>query len=199
MSLVSTDQWESLERWSPSVFLFAGIVRFVLAVLQLTPAFIAISFEEPPAEFVLLSVAAVGYVALFVGLSGLYPSLSDRTPRVALSGLSVSVIGAVAAVVFLVYTVAAWLAGPAITFVRPTVVIVILLEILAAGVVGIASLRTAPFRVVGGLLLVFGILRLGKEWMLVTMDFGHSSPYFNFVFFLLFGIVMLAIWYYLKG
>lgn len=64
---------KSLERWSPTLFLAAGVLFVGHAVVRGIEAFTTM---PPPIDV----FGPTGYVAAILGLLGLYPALVDRTP-----------------------------------------------------------------------------------------------------------------------
>lgn len=90
----STIPWEWLERWSPRLYLIAGAVLVGYAALNGVEAFTATTFEQ--------KIFEAGYVAGFLGLLGLYPSLAERSPWLARIGAVTAVLGLVAFSVFTV-------------------------------------------------------------------------------------------------
>ncbi|MEF8842061.1 MAG: hypothetical protein V5A62_10615 [Haloarculaceae archaeon] len=153
MSLVDKRQWERLERWRATAFLLGGAV-FAVDV-ALVASHVA-SGTEPTA----FGQALVGtaWTASFVGLLGMYPSLSDRSRWPARIGAICAVIGgltmAVMALVSLGYATGI-LSGElseVAMFFLPGVAIG---TVLGFGSFGVASLRTDIYsRSVGGLFLL---------------------------------------------
>lgn len=80
MGRVSRRVLESLEKWSAVIFLLAGILLLIGAIvigLQLLtgdPSFLKDPFELAP---------PLGFVISYLGLLGLYPRLADPSPRLA--------------------------------------------------------------------------------------------------------------------
>lgn len=71
-----TRYWESLERWSPTLFLVGGGLVVGHAAVRGIEAFTATA--PPPDVF-----GPPGYLLALLGVLGLYPALVERTPRVA--------------------------------------------------------------------------------------------------------------------
>lgn len=91
MSLINTRQWEVLERWSPTLFLLAGVLLVGYAVLNGIAAFTDTAYVA--VEDV---VGPGGLVLGFLGALGLYRRLAGRTPRLARAGaycISLGVVG----------------------------------------------------------------------------------------------------------
>lgn len=93
-----TAWWDSLERWSATLFLVAGVLLVIFGALLGVEAFTERSAPEdifgPP-----------GYAIAFVGLLGLYPTLADRSRLLARAG---AVIAAVAVAGWMAITVLAF-------------------------------------------------------------------------------------------
>lgn len=83
-----------LERWSPWLYLVAGSVLAVYAALNGLVAFTETAVEP--------KLFQAGYVAGFLGLLGLYPTLADRRPWLAGVGALAASLGLVAFSVFTV-------------------------------------------------------------------------------------------------
>ena len=75
MGSVHISQWNSIERWSPTLFLVGGGLLVGHAAMSAIHAFTDIA--TPPDVFV-----TTGHLVALVGLLGLYPALVVRTPRV---------------------------------------------------------------------------------------------------------------------
>lgn len=87
---VSTPQWEALERWSPTLFLIAGVVLVVYATFNGI-----VAFTDVTSRTVKDVTGPAGFVFGFVGLLGLYPTIAGRSPRLARAGAVSAVLGAV--------------------------------------------------------------------------------------------------------
>lgn len=90
MGNASARQWESLERWSPTLFLLAGVLLIAYAALNGLAAF-------SDGAYVLVEdiVGPAGFVLGFVGLLGLYPGVVDRDPTLARAGTLCVSLGAI--------------------------------------------------------------------------------------------------------
>lgn len=149
----------TLERWSPRLFLAGGALFLLGAVNDGLIYFAGASNPEALSVVFLVS----GLTAAMVGLVGLYPDLSDRTPNLATSGLG-SVGLTVAGMVVLATMALLSLALPALNLFGTAVVPLValptgLLLVAAFLLFGVAVLRTTAFpRAVGGLLLAEVVL-----------------------------------------
>lgn len=88
MGSVHTSRWDSVEQWSPTLFLVGGGLMVGHAALLGVQAFTNLS--TPPDVF-----GPTGHLVALLGLVGLYPVLAARTPTVA------RIAGAVTAVTLL--------------------------------------------------------------------------------------------------
>lgn len=170
MPVVSMRAWGMLGRWSGTAFLVAG------GLFLLSPAAkgLVLLTDVSPHVWLVAPLVFSGLSASLVGLLGLYPRLTTRTPRLSLAGVVATVIaGAVTLGTF------AWLMGahllprvpgtsglpapPAIVFVT-----LILSLATAYALFGVASAWTAiPSRTAGGLLLA-----LATPWIFLVV--AHS-------------------------
>lgn len=79
------NRWELLERASPRLFLLGGGLIVGHAAIRGIEAFTDIT---PPVDV----FGPAGYLLALVGLLGLYPSLTDRTPKMARVALPVAAV-----------------------------------------------------------------------------------------------------------
>ncbi|QLG49027.1 hypothetical protein [Natrinema halophilum] len=87
MGSATLSRWETVEQWSPTLFLLGGCLMAGHAALSGIRAFTELA--TPPDVFV-----TVGHFVALVGLLGLYPVLVDRTPVVARIARAVLVVAA---------------------------------------------------------------------------------------------------------
>lgn len=85
----SESMFAPLERWSPVLFLVAGLMMVVFATNTALRTYVGTSYP-----IVQEIVAPAGFLIGVVGLLGLYPGLVDRTPRLARVALAVAVVAA---------------------------------------------------------------------------------------------------------
>lgn len=141
---------ESLERWSPTAFLAAGVLLTVFAALAALEVFVGMNAPQA-------LVAIPGLLAGFVGLVGLYAPLRAEGSRLARAGIAALAIAAIGLVVLLVW-IGALTAMYGVDSVKPpgaVILVTILLVLLGYVLIGLASVRQAvPSRTVGLLLLV---------------------------------------------
>lgn len=90
--------WKTLERWSPWLFLTAGLLLAVYALLNGLEASTDMTFEQKGLE--------VAYVLGFLGLLGLYPKTVDRRPWLVRVGAIAAGLGVIAFSVFTLNNVA---------------------------------------------------------------------------------------------
>jgi hypothetical protein len=164
MEGVTTSQWRSLERWSPTAFLVAGGILVVYATFNGLAAFTDTVY--PLVENV---VGPGGFVLGFLGLLGLYPRLADRRPRQAKAAVVFASLGAVGFSVITVSNIGR-LAGVVPN--EPLPWFPLLLGMVAVGMVlgylsfGVISLRADVYpRFAGPLLLlpalIFSVMAVG--------------------------------------
>lgn len=153
MGSVHITQWNSIERWSPTLFLVGGGLLVGHAALSAIHAFTDVA--TPPDVFV-----TTGHLVALVGLLGLYPALVDRTPIVTRAAGTVA---AVALGSWIVMTVTRFfeLAGfvSSLGDALPEVFFIVVLAstILTYIAFGVATLRVdGSSRVVGLLVLAPG-------------------------------------------
>lgn len=132
-----TLHWKSLDRWSPTLFLAAGVLFVGHATVRGIEAFTTM---PPPADV----FGPTGYVVAILGLLGVYPALADRVPETARLAAVTAAITAPAWVL-----IAAWNFGEAAGVVPPQTavlpgiffVVVILATMLLYLLFGAASFR----------------------------------------------------------
>jgi hypothetical protein len=129
---------DSLERWSPTLFLTAGVLVVGHAMLLGVQAFTEMT--TPPDLF-----APLGHLVALMGLFGLYPALVDRSPTLTRAAAAVAAVPAVGWLVVSaaqVSELAGVLSPP--TGVLPGVVfpVVIVSTVLTYVLFGVTSFRT---------------------------------------------------------
>lgn len=146
----------SLSRRSGATFLVAGGLLLGSTALKGMGWFTAAS---PPAGLVMV-FAVPGLLVTFAGLLGLYPRLADRSPRLSHAGLAATAVGGTGLLVTIAWGMGGGalraVLGEAVPATPPEAVFVVLVATiaLAAGLFGVAGLRTrVPSRRVGLLLL----------------------------------------------
>lgn len=150
---LSDRRWESLERWRATAFLLAGVM-FVVDAAIVGAVIVAVG-----EDVMLLGQAfiAAGWTAAFVGLLGVYPGLSDRSPWLARAAAVFAVIGAVVFVAMAVASLVYFAGIPdgeitaIVPFFLPGVIIGSVLGFLC---IGAASLRSDVHSTTVGVLLV---------------------------------------------
>lgn len=90
MSVIGTQQWESLEQWRAMAFLVGGAIFAVDTALLV----VHMSSGTEPAAFGQALVGA-SWTAAFIGLLGFYPSLADRSRWLSRAGAVFAVIGGI--------------------------------------------------------------------------------------------------------
>lgn len=154
MSSVHTSRWDSVEQWSPILFLVGGSLLVGHAAMSAIHAFTDIT--TPPDVFV-----TTGHLVALVGLLGLYPVFVNGTRR--LAGAAAAA-GAVALVSWFVMTVVRFFELTGIVsslgnaLPEAFFVVVLASTILTYVLFGVATLRIDSSRRVGLLVLVPGFL-----------------------------------------
>lgn len=174
--------WDSFERRSATAFLVAGGLMVVFWALVALEVFMDISSPQA-------LVAMPALVATFVGLLGLYPMLTDQSPRLARAGVGILAIATVGLVVIFAWILAANLL-PQVTGIDvpaqpPSIFIMLTVSgyVITVLSFAVASLWTAvPSRTVGFLLftlvgvfalpVIAGLLwgEYPREWMAVVVS-----------------------------
>lgn len=153
----STGVWDSLEDYSSTLFIAAGVVLIVYVGLLGYQAFIdsTMNFHDNEASV----VGPAGFCLGAIGLLGLYPAVRDRSPKVAGAGAVVAALGAVGWFVIAASGLAD-LAGIEAPAWLQAVGFAAFLEMLVGfPLLGIASLRTdAHSRLLGLLLMAPAII-----------------------------------------
>lgn len=159
----STTRWKSLEQWSPTAFLVAGVLLVVFAALL---GYEGVTGTSAPEDI----FGPPGFFLAMVGLLGMYPALADRTSRLArisATGAAIAAVGWLLITVFSIIEVVGIL--PALEEMGVFGDAIILLSgvamILAYVGTGVASLRTDVYSWILGLLVlappvIFGVMLL---------------------------------------
>lgn len=164
MPLIGTVYWDVLERWSPALFLAAGVLFVGHAAVRGIEAFT--TMPAPVDVF-----GPTGYVAAILGLYGVYPTLAAQTHR--LPRLAALLAGLVAPGWALI---AGWNFGAAAGLLPPQTdvlpgaffVAVILTTLVVYLLFGIASLQA------GGQTRPFGLLLLAPAGLFLLLLVGGS-------------------------
>lgn len=149
-------RFESLERWTATAFLLAGVLFLGFVARNAVLAFGGgLSSQATQALYIAFVVPAE--LAAYVGLLGLYPRLADRVPKTAGLGAALAVLAAVAVSGFAASATLDLLAGRT----EPTAasqifyLVTLLATILGFIVYAVATLRSGvPGHRVGLLLVV---------------------------------------------
>lgn len=185
--------WDSVEQWSPTLFLIGGALLVGHAAVQGIKTFTALA--PPPDVFV-----TTGHLAALVGLVGLYPVILDRMPKLSRAAVAVIVVPLVG---WLVMTVTQFLAVAGIVSsladaLPETVIMLVLVStILTYVLFGVATLRVGEgSRIVG--LLVFVPAALFVVSFVASAITG-ASDLIGFIFGAGFALSMLALGYQLRS
>lgn len=192
---VSTERWESLERWRSTAFLIAGVVFVADA------AIVASNVAAGTERFMTLGQAFIGaaWSAAFLGLLGFYPGLADRSRWLPRVGAVFAVVGGVTMAVMAVASLGYFtgvLSGElsAVTmYVLPGVFAGI---VLGFGSFGVASLRTDLYASPVGLLFLLLVVTFLFNITSGIVGFGTLTTVLGVVCVL--AATMLAIGYLLR-
>lgn len=155
MAIGSTQQWESLERWSPTAFRIAGAM-FAVAAAVVVVAIVAGGWER----LALMAEAfmGAGWIVSLIGLLGLYPVLATRRRWLARAGAVFAALGVVTWGVVVAVSLIVFAAGSRPdSFPVPQMVILpgmLSGTVLAFVAVSVATLRSDIYSRALGLLLL---------------------------------------------
>lgn len=170
MVSINTKPWKTLEQWSPTLFFAAGGAWIIDTAPYALELFIDVSIPEALNGALIL----VAFLLTLAGALGLYPSLADETPLLALGGtLLIAVAGLVILGTF------AWVIGAGLlSFSMPPgalLVMIISLTLLALLLFGVASIRTdTPSRACGVLLIA--LAAMWTVWIAGIVGLLSSAP-----------------------
>ena len=157
MSSANSQYWNSIEQWSPTLFLVGGALLAGHAAVQGIEAFTALT---PPLDV----FVTTGHLVALLGLVGLYPAIVDRSPRLVRGA---TVVAAITLSGWAVMTGVRFLAVlgiiPSLSEVFPGVFFVFMLAmmVLTYALFGVAALRAnKDSRTIGLLVLAPGALLL---------------------------------------
>lgn len=192
-----TKRWESLERWSPRLFLVGGVLFLLGAVNDSSIYFAEVSNPEALSVVFLMS----GFLAAVIGLVGLYPRLVDRSPRLAQISLGSVVLGVIGMLVLAILAVVSLVVSSVNLFESGIVPLVALptglLLVAAFLLFGTAILRTAMFP------RSVGVLLLAEVVLMVLVIAGPTETLDRGVFLvgakLLHFIILVSIGYLLRS
>lgn len=181
--------FDSLERWSPTLFLAAGGLTLVYSSLYGAEAFLG---TYPAAR---AFVGPVGYVVAFAALLGLSPTVADRRPWMARAGAVLAVLGAAGFLLTIVARAgvvpedAAWVGAGQL-------VLILVGMTLSFLVFGVASLRSGVYSGAVGVLLLMPAAVMGLNLSVVVA--GLSSAEARFIVSGLWGLSFLALGFTLR-
>lgn len=194
----SSTRWrDSLERWSPTLFLLAGAVLVILLAIGQT------------VRFTTMSIPRTAYWPLFpltfglslVGLLGLAPRMAERKRWSALVGAGFGVVGATMLFTGLGVLIVASPPGPYpgnLGVLGAPFFLGLLAFVPAAMIYGVLGLRTGiPSRRIGALLLLVGLLQFGELLgaEVVFSSAGTAAPNGSYILFeiIVFGVIATAL------
>lgn len=160
-------QWKSLERWSATAFMLAGVLWLADTVL------LGLEIMDIYAHGLLNGVFILtALLTTMVGLLGFYPRLAGRVPRLA---LATAIVGAVAAGGLVVAF--AWVLGTiALAGVSSPPPVFLVLPLLTLALFGVVSLWIdVPSRTVGLLLVAYLVIIVGAYLASNGLQFGLAG------------------------
>ena len=152
MSRVHTSRWDSLQQWSPTLFLVGGGLLVGHAAMSAVHAFTDI--PTPPDVFV-----TTGHFVALVGLLGLYPVLANGTRRLAWAAAAAGAVGLLSWFVMTVtrfFELVGIVSSLGDALPEPFFLVVLASTILTYVLFGVATLRVDSSWTVGLLVLAPG-------------------------------------------
>lgn len=194
----STTRLKALEGRSATAFLIAGVLSLAFAILNRIEAFTDVATGQIPGYVVAYMATGVfGLIVAIIGLLGLYPRTSRRTPRLSLGGVAafgMAILGLLGVVGWFFAAGAPENVPIAVTLVA---VASVLLITLGFGLFAVAILRTStPSRTVGYLLMVPVVT---WTWHYVSLAMFGSTWIGTFVDYTVIGVAFLAVGYQLRS
>jgi hypothetical protein len=192
--------WETLERWSPTVFLVAGVLLLGYAIIQGVRTFAG---AVVPSALV-TAYGGIGLLVPVVGLLGLYPRLRDHTPRLSLAGVVVTILSGLLTLALLLWVVVTTLQmgrlpeipADAPAWTAAALLLGFLLLAVAFLLFGVASLQTPVVsRTVAFLLLVPTAAWFG----LLVGNVIATGRYLAVIAYIPISVALLAIGYILRS
>lgn len=183
-----TQQWESLERWSPTLFLVAGGLLMVHAGHHGLEAFAGLEYPMHHE----LPFGVVGMILGFVALLGLYPKLAERTPKLAGVGAILAALGMLGWVVIGVAALAEELGTELPAWLDAFGILIIGGVILGYLTFSIASLRTTIVSRTTGLILLAPLVVMFMNIAIGVSGYGSLAG--QFAVSSGFALAHLAIW-----
>jgi len=180
----------TLERWSPTLFLVSGVALIGFAV-----SMAVIIADSPPRSV----FGGLGFTLSFLGLLGLYPGLADESPLLARAGSVFAVLGAVGFTMLFVtgVTQVAGMAPPA--WPDPLQILNIAGILLGFLLFGVASLRTDAHARTLGVLLLMPSLVFAVNFVRVAVLGAWSPSWAPALLGGLQALAMLSIGYVLRA
>lgn len=190
MSWSDTKLEESVERWSPKLFLAAGVL-ILLAVLNHS---IVLFNEGYTPGYVSAPLVFVGLITALAGAATLYPRLREAKPRLAKLSLVAAVAGMSIFFVMLVWALAN-MAGVAPNP-KPVIAVPALVLLLAGFVLlGITVVRTETYPTAVGLLLMALVVALLAVFLAANVLFeGEVPDLYTMGVYTTQVVILLSIW-----
>lgn len=183
-----TQRFESLERWSPTLFLVAGGLLVIHAGHHGLEAFAGLEYPLHHE----LPFGVVGMILGFVALLGLYPKLAGRSPKLARAGAVLAGLGILGWVAIGAGALAEELGTEPPAWLEAFGILIIGGVVLAYLAYGVASLLTDVVSRATGLALLAPPLVMVVNVAIATS--GYGSPTGQFVVSSGFALAHLGIW-----
>lgn len=167
----NTERLASVEPWSSTLFLAAGVLFLVAAANNAVPLF----NDGYDAAAISVPLLLLGLVAAFVGAGGLYPQLRERAPRLAGLSLAVVVLALVGVSILFIWGLAN-ISGMASEPAPPVALGTLALMILGFALVGVTVLRTVAYPRRVGLLLITEAVALILVFVVPTLLYQGDAP-----------------------
>lgn len=168
-----------LERWSPTLFLVAGVVLVVYSAFHGLEAFFDMDYPMVRDDI----VRPIGYILGFAAVLGLYPKLASRSPRLARLGAVFTALAVVGWFIsgFLAPTrgLAMHLGVETPAWLSAFGILIALGFLVGLPSFGVASLRTDVYSRTVSLLLLAPIIVMAANFAIVGG--GYTSPLARFV------------------
>lgn len=184
-----TARWESLERWSPPLFLVAGGLLVVHAGHHGLEAFTG--FTWPVEHDFPFGVA--GFIVGYVALLGLYPKFADRSPNLARAGTVFAVAGLIGWSALGVIGILELARGSHPAWLEPFAILNIVAIVMGYLCFGVAGLRTDVLSRTTSLVLLTPILAMILNVVIAIPLGGEGTGVGGFVVSSGFALVHLAI------
>lgn len=184
----STTLWESLEEWSPRLFLLGGILILIFALHNGQVFLTDATFNNWIYPTVLL-----GRLAVFLGIAGLSVRVANRSPRFGKPGRVVVAVAVVSTIGLLMLGILDQI-GVSTPIIAVFGIGTVVLTVITYALFGVAIIRTGAFStLIGGLLLAAIVPILAVLFGRIALPvrlLGAISESALFVIFVVIGYVL---------